>query len=103
MQEKLEGCCDGSDNQTKTDHEVKLSSNPLFKENGGAGTNPALLAMQSRDMDEASNSPVFGNGRCSLGYNMFDGSSSIIKELENDLVSLMEEAVKSKIYLADSF
>ena len=57
----------------------------------------------SQKMDEAENTPVFGNGRCSPDYNLFDASPTIIKAVEKDLISLVEAAVKSKIYLADSF
>ena len=54
-------------------------------------------------MDEAANTPVFGNGRCSLDYNMFEENCPIIRKAESDLIRLMESAVKSKIYLHDSF
>ena len=54
-------------------------------------------------MDEAKNTPVFGNGKCSLDYNMFNEDFPIIKTLEIDLIRLMELAVKSEIYLKDSF
>ena len=59
--------------------------------------------MQSREMDKAKNSPVFGNGRCSIDYNVFKEDRAIIRRLENDLTRLMKEAVNSDIYLQDSF
>ena len=93
-----------SENKNKTNHDLGLSSNPFFlKRVVEPELVLALLEMQSRDMDEASNTPVFGNGRCSPDYNLFDASPPIIKAVEKDLISLVEAAVKSKIYLADSF
>jgi tetratricopeptide (TPR) repeat protein len=94
----------GFDNKKKADHDLELSSNPLrLNRVVEPELVSALLEMQSRDMDKARNTPVFGNGRCSLDYNMFDVSSPIIKAVEKDLVNLLEAAFKSKIYLADSF
>ncbi|MDA9671458.1 tetratricopeptide repeat protein [bacterium] len=94
----------GFDHKKKTDHNIALSPNPLFLTRV---VEPELvlllLEMQSRAMDEADNTPVFGNGTCSLDYNLFDSTSPIIKALEMDLISLMETALKSKIHIEDSF
>jgi len=93
-----------SDNINKTDSNVGLSSNPLCL---NRVVEPelvlSLFEMQSREMDKAKNTPVFGNGRCSLDYNMFDVDCPIIKTVEKDLTRLMEIAVNSEIYLFDSF
>ena len=92
------------DDINKTGHKFGLSSNPLCL---NREVEPelvlSLFKMQSRKMDEAKNTPVFGNGRCSLGYHIFDVNCPIIKTVEKDLIRLMEVAVKSKIYLYDSF
>ena len=45
----------------------------------------------------------YGNGRCSPDFRMFDDERSIIKSLAEELIIIMREAVKSDIYLADSF
>ena len=94
----------GFDSENKTNQSLELNTNPLFL---NRTVEPelvlALLEMQSRDMDKATNTPVFGNGRCSLDYNMFDSNSPILKTVERDLVNLLEAAVKANIYLADSF
>ena len=101
---KARGIAEGSSDNNERDKDARLISDPLFlKRVVEPELVLALLEMQSRDMDEASNTPVFGNGRCSLDYNIFEASFPIIKMVEKDLITLMESAFKSKIYLADSF
>ena len=91
-------------NISQLDNKVGLNCNPIFL---NRVVEPELVAslyeMQSREMDEAKNTPVFGNGKCSLNYDMFKEGSPIIKTLERDLIRLMEVTVKSEIYLQDSF
>ena len=62
-----------------------------------------LTKMETRELDDALNTPVFGNGRCSLGYDTFTGDYPFLKILEQDLINTMMEAVKSEIYVVDSF
>lgn len=62
-----------------------------------------LSEVGTREMDKALNTPVFGNGRCSLGYNTFTEDYSFLKTLEQDLIHTMKEAVNSEIYVVDSF
>ena len=45
----------------------------------------------------------FGNGICSPDFNLFGDTSSIIQKLAEDLTIIMMEAVKSDIYIYDSF
>ena len=91
-------------NISQLDNKVGLNSNPIFL---NRVVEPELVAslyeMQSREMDEAKNTPVFGNGKCSLNYDMFKEGSPIIKTLERDLIRLMELTFKSEIYFQDSF
>ena len=63
----------------------------------------ALYEMQSRKMDEATNTPVFGNGRCSLNYDFFHEDRPLIKVLEHDLIDILKLTFNSDIYLQDSF
>ena len=44
----------------------------------------------------------FGNGRCS-DFKLFEDDSSIIKTIQKDLIKIMSQAVKSDIYIIDSF
>ena len=62
-----------------------------------------LFEMGTREMDKALNTPVFGNGRCSLGYNTFTEDYPFLKTLEQDLINIMKGAVNSEIYVVDSF
>ena len=91
-------------NTSQSDHKVGLASSPIYL---NRVVEPELVAslyeMQSRKMDEAKNTPVFGNGKCSLDYSMFNDDCPIIKTLEIDLIRLMELEFKSEIYLKDSF
>jgi tetratricopeptide (TPR) repeat protein len=45
----------------------------------------------------------YGNGICSPDFNLFKDSRSIIQKLAEDLTRTMMEAVKSDIYIFDSF
>ena len=62
-----------------------------------------LCKLGTREMDKAHNTPVFGNGRCSLGYSMFTEGFSFLESLEQDLINIMKGAVDSEIYVVDSF
>ena len=44
----------------------------------------------------------FGNGKCS-DFKFFENDSLIVKNIETDLTNIMKEAVKSDIYIFDSF
>ena len=44
----------------------------------------------------------FGNGKCS-DFNLFKSDFSIIKKIEKDLINIMKEAVKSDIFIMDSW
>ena len=62
-----------------------------------------LSKVGTREMDKALNTPVFGNGRCSLGYNTFTKDYPFLQTLEQDLINTMKDAVNSEIYVVDSF
>ena len=49
------------------------------------------------------NDARYGNGKVSPDFNLFEDSRSIIQKLAEDLTRTMMEAVKSDIYLEDSF
>ena len=55
-----------------------------------------LLASGKKD-------PRYGNGIVSSNFNLFDDSHSIIQKVAEDLTKIMMEAVKSDIYILDSF
>ena len=45
----------------------------------------------------------YGNGKCSPDFNFLEDTSSIIQKLAEDLTKIMMEALKSDIYIYDSF
>ncbi|MDG2473887.1 MAG: tetratricopeptide repeat protein [Paracoccaceae bacterium] len=82
----------------------ELTTNPFISKRV---VEPKLIAdlseMRSREMDEALNTPVFGNGRCSLDYNMFGEDRPILRTVENDLIGIMKQAVNAEVFVCDSF
>ena len=62
-----------------------------------------LFEMQSREMEKAIDTPVFGNGTCSIDYRMFDDDIHILRTLQNDLISTIREHLNSDIFIIDSF
>ena len=61
-----------------------------------------LYEISSRELDKTKDSR-FGNGACSLDFNLFKDTRPIIKTVAEDLTRIMTEAVKSEIYIYDSF
>jgi len=49
------------------------------------------------------NDARYGNGKCSPDFNLFKDARSIIQKVAEDLTKIMMEAVKSDIYIDDSF
>ncbi|MDB4138100.1 tetratricopeptide repeat protein [Methylophilaceae bacterium] len=45
----------------------------------------------------------YGNGKCSPDFNLFQDSSSTIQKLAEDLTRILMEAVKSDVFILDSF
>ena len=92
------------DTISQPDCDKELNSHPIIF---NRAVEPELIArlsqMQSREMDKALNTPVYGNGRCSLDYSMFKEAGPIVRTVERDLISIMKLALKSEIYVYDSF
>ena len=61
-----------------------------------------LYEMSSRELDKTRDAR-YGNGKCSQDFNLFHDSRSIIQNLAEDLTKIMMEAVKSEVYIYDSF
>jgi len=45
----------------------------------------------------------YGHGQCSPDFNLFEDSQSIIQKVAEDLTKIMMKAVKSDVYILDSF
>ena len=61
-----------------------------------------LYEMNSRKLDVTPDTR-YGNGRCSPDYKMFEDDRSVIKTVARDLISIMKLAVKSDVFVVDSF
>ena len=93
-----------ADDISKLDSDIRLKTNPLILNRVvEPGLVSALSKMQSREMDKANNTPVYGNGRCSLDYSFFKTDCPIIKTVESDLIRIMQSALTAEIYVQDSF
>ena len=80
-----------------------LTSNPLIlNREVKAELITDLYEMNSRKLDKTGDAR-YGNGRCSLDFNLFDNKRPIVKTVAKDLISIMKLAVKSEIYVDDSF
>ena len=91
-------------NQNSRTYGLGLTANPFIsKREVESELITIVLERQSRDMDTAFNTPVYGNGRCSLNYNLFEDPDPIMRTLESDLISIIKQSVKSEVHVVDSF
>ena len=83
----------------------RLSSNPLIVNRAvEAELIAALYLMNSQELDKVKgNDARYGNGRCSPDFDMFKDDRAIIKTVSKDLINIMMQAVKSDVYVYDSF
>ena len=82
---------------------IKLAPNPFVVNRQVESTLiNYLYEIGSRKLDETKDSR-FGNGKCSLDFNLFKGSNIIIKNISKDLTNIMCKAVGSEIHIIDSF
>ena len=83
----------------------RLSSNPLIVNRAvEAELIAALYLMNSQELDKVKgNDARYGNGRCSPDFDMFKDDLAIIKTVSGGLINIMMQAVKSDVYVYDSF
>jgi hypothetical protein len=90
-------------NKDETKATTRLNSNTLIL---NRAVEPDLInclyEMSSRQLDKTKDAR-YGNGKCSLAFNLFDDECTIIKKLSYDLKGIMAEAVGSDIFIDDSF
>jgi tetratricopeptide (TPR) repeat protein len=80
-----------------------LSANPLILSRAiEDDLISTLYKVDSSSLDMAPG-PRYGNGRCSPDYNLFQLSSPVIRQVADDLTSIMAEAVNTEIFVQDSF
>jgi tetratricopeptide (TPR) repeat protein len=83
----------------------KLFSNPFkFKRSAEEGLLSTLYKINSQKLHVKANEGYlrYGNGRCS-DFQLFENESKIIKAVSKDLIDIMKQAVKSEIYIIESF
>ena len=61
-----------------------------------------LYKIDYKGLDKT-NGTFYGNGKHSINFELFHNNFSIIKKVERNLTDIMSEAVKSKIYIRESF
>jgi tetratricopeptide (TPR) repeat protein len=82
---------------------ARLTSNPLILNRAVEEEFIAsLYEMISRELDEAKDAR-YGKGKCSTDFSLFDDNRYIVKSVAQDLTKIMMGAVKSEIYIDDSF
>ena len=81
----------------------KLIANPLILNREVESELVAsLYDMNSRELDKTKDAR-YGNGRCSVDFSMLEDKNPIIKTITDDLTSIMSKAVKSEVFILDSF
>ena len=84
------------------DANIGLTTNPFIsKRNVEKELLAKLYKVNSVELDKTRDIR-YGNGKCS-DYELFENNSSILKAVEKDLTHIMSQAVKSDIYIIESF
>ena len=84
------------------DIDIGLATNPFFsKRKVEVELLDELYKINSVELDKTRDIR-YGNGRCS-DYELFENNSSILQTVEKDLTYIMSQAVKSDIYIIESF
>ena len=82
--------------------DIGLAINPFIsKRNVDSELIAELYKINSVELDKTKD-VRYGNGRCS-DYDLFENNSSIIQTVKKDLTYIMSQAVKSDIYIIESF
>ena len=61
-----------------------------------------LYKIKSTELNKMKTGPLFGTGRTS-NFALFEENYSILKNLEEDLIKIMSNAVESEVFITDSF
>ena len=61
-----------------------------------------LCQMNSRTLDKTTDAR-YGNGKCSIDFELFNDQSQIINVIAQDLTKICQDAVASEVYISDSF
>jgi Tfp pilus assembly protein PilF len=82
--------------------DIGLAINPFIsKRKADSELIAELYKINSVELDKTKD-VRYGNGRCS-DYDLFENNSSIIQTVKKDLTYIMSQAVKSDVYIIESF
>jgi len=86
------------------DSRIRLTSNPfIIYRAGETELLKDIRKISFREFDKQKKEDArFGNGKCS-DFKFFENNFSSIKILEEELITIMSKAVKSEIYILESF
>ncbi len=84
-------------------HKTGLTNNPFtFKRNVETELTKSMYQINSIELDKTQDIR-YGKGKCSPDLKLFESKLPIIKNLEKDLINIMENSVGSKILVVESF
>ena len=83
---------------------TRLSSTPLIANREvEVELISSLYKINSTKLGNIKGSPLFGIGKSSTNYQLFENDLSILNNVKKDLINIMEQAIKSDIYIMESF
>jgi tetratricopeptide (TPR) repeat protein len=89
--------------RTSTNLKFGLRSDPLILIRPvDDGLIAHLCRMNSRILDKTIDAR-YGNGKCSIDFELFNDKSQIVKAIAQDLTKICRDAVASEVYIYDSF
>ena len=62
----------------------------------------SLYEMKTRGLNDTGDAR-YGNGKCSMGLNLFDSSIPVIKKVSQELIEIIEKMLQKKFYSGESF
>jgi tetratricopeptide (TPR) repeat protein len=83
--------------------DLKLNSNPFISHRKVEEELINIIYQLNYKYLNKTNNTFYGNGRHSSNFRLFENNYSILKKMEDDLITIMEQAVKSDIFIMDSF
>jgi len=83
--------------------DLRLKTNPFISYRAVEEELISCLYKMNNKSFKETNNIFFGNGEHSESFKIFQKNFSILKKVENELTVIMKQAVKSDIFISDSF
>jgi tetratricopeptide (TPR) repeat protein len=83
--------------------DLKLNSNPFISHRKVEEELINIIYQLNYKYLNKTNNTFYGNGRHSSNFQLFENNYPILKKMEDELIIIMEQAVKSDIFIMDSF